>query len=628
MYFAHLFGNFSTRSLYNTVRCATCLLGALLALLLASLLLVAPPGALAAQRHHSARQSTSKWTVINGHRFPVRYGSIVLNPRALKAPVFLQMSRGILVERPHLVAPKRTASNSEQTPSQSGSFAPADWCGDPTKPHLPYPKPKLSQRVQVIYLHPWGTQSRAKEIGRNMQWIADRINEQMAAASGGKRAIRFARGSGCGEKYISVLSVTLPGLTQDLMTKSFLNSDTKLPGQIAFYLHYTAALSTHWNYLFIYDYVPNDLTNTVGYGQMPITSIFGGGDAPAAGGLSAVVLAPYTYPQDYGLFAAVAVMHELGHTMGAVDNTAPHSTGEGHCNDGVSTDVMCYDDGGQGPFVDACGSASEQPVGAFFDCNQDDYFNVNPAPDSFLGQNPGANVANSKLLCREGENCIISGFGDSISPYSDDDGTSAVFNRIADYIYKGMPLAAPENFEGYNGSKPLKRLPSSDQSRFSVSPRNARKGIVRLRLFANLDINSTCDALFEYIYRGGGRSRARLSSVRFMLPAIQARFDSPYLSKIYVSNLVANFKTTPNYGPALAKLCEIPDINRTNSAEFARELPPGSMIYNSQGKLVKVRVPLAMRPSIKKYIQTVYRRTPKKKRKRPLVINISVDFVD
>ena len=37
--------------------------------------------------------------------------------------------------------------------------------------------------------------------------------------------------------------------------------------------------------------------------------------------------------------------HEIGHNLGAVQDSAPHSSLAGHCYE--SLDVMCYADGGQ-----------------------------------------------------------------------------------------------------------------------------------------------------------------------------------------------------------------------------------------------------------------------------------------
>ena len=68
--------------------------------------------------------------------------------------------------------------------------------------------------------------------------------------------------------------------------------------------------------------------------------------------------------------------HELMHTLGAVQEDAPHATANGHCYD--EPDDMCYDDDGNGPatMVSVCTGRS----GALFDCNHDDYFYAGIAP--------------------------------------------------------------------------------------------------------------------------------------------------------------------------------------------------------------------------------------------------------
>lgn len=74
-------------------------------------------------------------------------------------------------------------------------------------------------------------------------------------------------------------------------------------------------------------------------------------------------------------------MHESAHLMGAVQYSAPNSTGSGgHCNE--AQDVMCYSpDGGdrnQGGVVLRCSGAAR------FDCNFDDYFDSAPEPGEYL----------------------------------------------------------------------------------------------------------------------------------------------------------------------------------------------------------------------------------------------------
>lgn len=74
-------------------------------------------------------------------------------------------------------------------------------------------------------------------------------------------------------------------------------------------------------------------------------------------------------------------LHEIVHSMGAVQHTAPHATGRGHCFDGY--DAMCYGDGGVS--VDGEGARDCSIEFAYYlDCNGDDYFSANPDPGSYL----------------------------------------------------------------------------------------------------------------------------------------------------------------------------------------------------------------------------------------------------
>lgn len=71
-------------------------------------------------------------------------------------------------------------------------------------------------------------------------------------------------------------------------------------------------------------------------------------------------------------------LHELGHNLGAVQNSAPRTSGAGHCIDGL--DVMCYNDGGPNTASYSNGVCDVQ----VFDCGKNDYFNLQPTPGSYL----------------------------------------------------------------------------------------------------------------------------------------------------------------------------------------------------------------------------------------------------
>src|SRR5918994_3533679 len=81
--------------------------------------------------------------------------------------------------------------------------------------------------------------------------------------------------------------------------------------------------------------------------------------------------------------------HELAHTLGAVQSSAPNASALFHCVD--ESDLMCYDDDGtvdgtvhtsKGPraIVSSCSSPYER----LLDCNHDDYFHTDPPGSNYL----------------------------------------------------------------------------------------------------------------------------------------------------------------------------------------------------------------------------------------------------
>ncbi|MGH8992171.1 MAG: hypothetical protein ACRDZ7_11725 [Acidimicrobiia bacterium] len=82
--------------------------------------------------------------------------------------------------------------------------------------------------------------------------------------------------------------------------------------------------------------------------------------------------------------------HELVHTLGGVNLSAPHATPLGHCTD--DGDVMCYEDAPLTRLQAVCPPEGD----ALLDCNGDDYFHPRPDPDSYLATH--WNVADSPFL--------------------------------------------------------------------------------------------------------------------------------------------------------------------------------------------------------------------------------------
>jgi len=99
----------------------------------------------------------------------------------------------------------------------------------------------------------------------------------------------------------------------------------------------------------------------------------------------------FVYQQFDGGFAQIAMLHEYSHTMGAVQHSAPHHTGDGHCKDSkpVSSggqDINCSFNKAHPsykPELEVYGNACNG-FGFRYDCGNDDYFNPKPEKGSYL----------------------------------------------------------------------------------------------------------------------------------------------------------------------------------------------------------------------------------------------------
>lgn len=91
---------------------------------------------------------------------------------------------------------------------------------------------------------------------------------------------------------------------------------------------------------------------------------------------------------DTGCWSAHAFAHELTHTLGGVQLSAPNASGGCHC------DIMCYADAPNYPTMRfGCANLAKEYR---LDCNHDDYISTAPAAGSYLATH--WNVANSDFL--------------------------------------------------------------------------------------------------------------------------------------------------------------------------------------------------------------------------------------
>jgi hypothetical protein len=109
-----------------------------------------------------------------------------------------------------------------------------------------------------------------------------------------------------------------------------------------------------------------------------------GDDTPGASNLSNTSVTYSRVDAVANCLGANAIAHEFGHTIGAVQTSAPHSDGGSHCTQRF--DMMCY---GGTPTYDCPEWDSERLP----DCGADDYFNVSPAAGTYLATH--WNLANS-----------------------------------------------------------------------------------------------------------------------------------------------------------------------------------------------------------------------------------------
>ncbi len=107
----------------------------------------------------------------------------------------------------------------------------------------------------------------------------------------------------------------------------------------------------------------------------------------------------------YGRCPFTYMLHEQGHSMGAVLPNTPNSSGAGHCND--DADVMCYKDGGphSGNYRSNVCPSPNGNLDYYWDCNVNDYFHPNPPAGSFLARNWNLARCSNRMVYRP--NCGV-----------------------------------------------------------------------------------------------------------------------------------------------------------------------------------------------------------------------------
>ncbi|MEV7723347.1 RICIN domain-containing protein [Streptomyces sp. NPDC087917] len=223
-------------------------------------------------------------------------------------------------------------------------------------------------RVQVVYVHPPGSDRYAEYLASFRKWAADAdvIYAASAKETGGVRHIRYVTAGDCTPV---VLSIELP--TSSLA--EFNATNTALAGK---------GLDRRDRKYMIFA----DTQVYCGIGT------FNGDERPGQTNLSN--FGPSYGRTDSGCWGGHTAAHELGHNLGAVNNSAPNTSRGAHCTD--EWDVMCYSDT---PYYPAMRNVcTNQAAENILDCNHDDYFHTSPKPGSYLATH--WNIADNQFLMR------------------------------------------------------------------------------------------------------------------------------------------------------------------------------------------------------------------------------------
>ena len=248
-------------------------------------------------------------------------------------------------------------------------------------------------RVRLIYVYTSGKTNRLPDKRAGFAAIARRTNNIMYASgleSGNAHQIRFATSSGdpgCG------INISAEPISATVMNKNPLD---------AYYDIQTILKGRGYNDVNRKYLIWVDTYAAIGLGgTLPDTN-------PSQANINNTQSGTFTTPHGSTLswnspvFAMVwngawnyGEPHELMHSLGAVQDTAPYTTSEFHCRD--NRDIMCYNDGGDtaNPQIAPCLRDIDWWR---YDCRHDTYYSGANPTSGWLSNH--WNTANSRFLTR------------------------------------------------------------------------------------------------------------------------------------------------------------------------------------------------------------------------------------
>jgi hypothetical protein len=266
---------------------------------------------------------------------------------------------------------------------------PTGWCGDERGDDDAGDAawPAGSAQIKVVYAYPADAQDRFSGWRDALQADVAITQRFLSAQSGGRKGLRFDMGTRCGPGYADIQTVQLPGPRSQYVDD--------LPAIAQAVRGRIANGPGPRNTVILADGLSgSDVEYGLGETIMGANGEQAGpGNPHNRGGLDAVLFSRADDVPGAGAHSwwPEGFLHEITHTLGAVQWTAPHSTeppGQndpryGHCWQGA--DVMCYaeDAGAAHQLVTDC-----TPIGGLipesYDCGRDDYYSPDPPPGSYL----------------------------------------------------------------------------------------------------------------------------------------------------------------------------------------------------------------------------------------------------
>jgi len=226
---------------------------------------------------------------------------------------------------------------------------------------------QTGKRVQVMYAREQSKASRYQHFLPSFRAWSHEIDaafNDSAAQTGASRHVRFVTEAVTGGCQIRVLEVVVPNGALE-------SWDTMIPA-----LQNLGHRRADRKYL-----VFADVAKVCGLGTLY------GDDRPGQDNANNVNTGYARVDASASCWGFNAAAHELGHTLGAVQSTAPNYNG--HCSD--EWDLMCYGS-------DTRVACADKDNDRLLDCNKDDYFNTNPPAGSYLATH--WNIANSAWLIK------------------------------------------------------------------------------------------------------------------------------------------------------------------------------------------------------------------------------------